>query len=221
MTIMMGTARRATPYTTALALLATLPVRFRTDPSGSAPGLVSSHSDLSGSGNHATSSGGLRPNNTGAELTFSGAQRLVTASYSMGARASGAVAFRIDSGANVGVFQFGGTNAHHSVLAELSSAKARFISSDNAVPVGYSAPIDLVIAWSADASGGTALINGTSSSIPSSSVASLTDALTMGDLTGSVYPMTGAIYEIIDIDDKISGTDLTTISDGLRYRWGI
>lgn len=194
------------------------------DANGLPAGLLSTWTDKSGSGNNATAAGGLRPTVSGAEVQFAGAQRMVTPSFAMGARSSGACVARF-SATNMGAFQFGPLNSHHSVLTQNTPSdqvKVRAMAGgagDAGIAASY--PQSAVLAWAFDASGGTVVVNGTSVAMGASAIASLTDVLTIGDLTGGIFALTGAIHEVVLIDAVISGANLTALHSGMRTKWSL
>lgn len=220
MTLMMGSGKKRASLA---ALIASLSPKVWQDASGLTPGLLSTWPNA-GTGGDPTAAGALRPTATGTEVTFSGAQRMVTPSFAMGARSSGACVARF-SATNMGAFQFGPLNGHHSVLTQNTPSdqvKVRAMAGgagDAGIAASY--PQSAVLAWAFDASGGTVVVNGTSVAMGASAIASLTDALTIGDLTSGIFALTGAIHEIVIVDAVISGADLTKLHNGLRAKWGI
>lgn len=207
------------------AFVASLSPKVWLDATGLTPGLLSTWPDLSGNGNDATAAGAARPTATGgAEVTFGGAQAMDTPSFTMGARSSGACVVRFTA-TNQGAFQFGPLNGHTSAITQnlgTDLAKLR-IAAGGAGEAGIAAsyPMNVVLAWSTDAASGTVIVNGTSSGITPIGLVGVTSALRLGDITGGIFALTGAIHEIAIVDAVTSGANLTALHDGMRAKWGI
>ena len=207
------------------ALVASLSPSVWLDATGLTPGLLSTWPDLSGNSNDATAAGAARPTATGGvEVTFAGAQAMNTPSFTMGARSSGACVVRFTA-TNQGAFQFGPLNGHTSAITQnlgTDLAKLRITSGgtgESGIAASY--PMNVVLAWSTDAVSGTVIANGISAGINPVGLVTVTGTLRLGDITGGVFALTGAIREFVLIDAAISGADLTALHDGLRAKWGI
>lgn len=211
-------------YARALALLATVATRFHGDASTLPDGLVDTFPDISGSGNSATAAGALRPTAASGELVFAGTHRMVTSSFSIGARSSGAIAVRY-TGTSQGSFQYGLLNQHTSALAQNTGSDRSRVRAmgggSDAGPVISAYPWSGVLAWSFDTSGGTALVDGVSFSISANAVAAQTLALTIGDLTGGTFPLSGAIRGMVIVDATLSAADLLILSNGFRAKYPV
>jgi len=209
-------------YDVALALAYGIGPKVHFDSVGLPLGPLSTWTDLSGSGNHATSTGSSRPVATGTEVHFAGAQFMETSSFTMGARSSGVAVVRVHA-VNHGVFQFSTLNTHTSLLTQDLGAGVKL--KIRSTPVGDAGvpaapfPRDAVCAWAFDTTGGTVIIDGTVIAMPANVMAGATATLRLGDLTGGIFPLLGAIKELLMLDTKLSFTDLQTLNDGFTDRW--
>jgi hypothetical protein len=204
------------------ARLALLPVRFRASSDGLAPGLLSTLPDVSGSGNHATAAGSLRPTVTGDEIVFAGAQRMVTPAFSMGAASSGFAVVRFTAMFQ-GAFQFSTLNTHTSLIVQ-NTGSGDFVRL-RSTPVGdikdpVTFPRSLVVAWAQDGAGGAAYFDGVYRvAAVAGSPAAAAAVLSIGDITGGIWPLVGGIKELCFIDAKVGTEDLALMSSAALERW--
>lgn len=188
-----------------------------------APGLLSSWTELSGHARHPTAAGALRPTVSGGEVVFAGGQEMVTPAFAMGARSSGAVAFRA-GGTSQAALQYAALNSHTSALVQNMGSgdrlriRGNLSGPDASVAVG-AYPVSAVCSWAFGPTGGTVYINGAPIAMSLGSLGSANAALTIGSLGGLVFPLVGAVKEVILIDAVLSGGDLAAISAAMQARW--
>lgn len=189
---------------------------------GLAAGLLSAWPDLSGLGNGPTASGGLRPTASSDEVVFAGAQRMTTPAFSMGAQASGFVVCRASADSQ-GIFQFAGLNGHHSVLSTGGELRIRRMGGGREMVTARTGSQQIAVYAMAAAFGseealwdGVAATENAGSPTPMSPV---TDVLSLGDLTGGIWPLVGGIREIAIFGSVLNSTQVAQIAAALAARW--
>lgn len=217
------------------ALVATLSPRVWIDAHGGThltlSGLnIDSATDRSGSGNHATMSGGNRPSYDPTAFGGRGGmlfaaptlQRLVTPPFAMGARSSGAIVWR-PTGDNQTAFEFGATfDQHGYLLCSGGGVRLRRAPAGGEVNIATTYPQQWRVIWRMDDTGVRALFNGAVRTLGAAAgkPPALTAPLYLGAIQGGVtFSLDGHIGELVFADAVWTDAEMNAVDAAMAARW--